>query len=484
MRAGACAVIAAAALAGCASLGPGEREAPAAPTLGLTQDDRFGTAPPGAPVVSAADLQWWHAFDDPALARWVEWTLAGNTDIALAAERVEQARTLLQSARARRGPAITAGSTTELQLRREAGDPRVRRSANLALDFEVDLWGGLGAAERSAAAGVLRGRDLLQAARLAAASLAARAYVEWRLAQEDHRLLGATLALQREALRIVSVRVEAGISPLLDRDRAQAEVAALEAEQSAAAQRIGRAVLALQVLAGDRPQLAMETAETAPADGGGSTAARGLPALRVGPPVVRPLDLLRLRPDLRAAEQALAAAAADIAVAHAALLPRLRLPGALVFGGSGAALDLVSATLSAALELTLFDGGAGAAVVDETRSRAREAALLYRQALLQALQQVEAALLAQQEARRRIAARQRASAAAQSALEQAQTLYRVGLTNFLDVADAQRSALANQRELLQARADAAAADVLAFEAMGLMEPVPANFAAGAPTRSP
>ncbi|MGV3570630.1 MAG: efflux transporter outer membrane subunit [Ramlibacter sp.] len=472
MRGLAGALLVATALSGCATSGAPGRDAPAAPTLGLTPDDRFGAAPAGAPLPTEADLRWWRAFDDPALGRWVERALTGNTDIAVAAERIQQARALLQAARSRGGPTLTAEGGADLQLRRQPGERRIQPSAALSLGFEADLWGGLRAAEGAAAAGVVRSEHLLQATRLAAASLAARGYVEWRLAQDDHRLLGGTLALQRDALRVVAVRVEAGLSPVLDRDRAQADVAAIEAEQAAAAVRIGRAILALQVLAGERPQLALEPVTGAAATG----RPMELPALRTAQPVARPLDLLRLRPDLRAAEEALVAAAADIGVAQAALLPRLRLPGTLAFaaGGGGLALDLASATLSAVLDVTLFDGGAGAAAVDEARSLAREAALLYRQALLQALRQVEEALLAQQGARERIAARQRASVAAQSALEQAQTLYRVGLTSFLDVADAQRIALANQRELLQARADAAAADVRAFEAIGLIEPPPGS----------
>jgi outer membrane protein TolC len=85
-----------------------------------------------------------------------------------------------------------------------------------------------------------------------------------------------------------------------------------------------------------------------------------------------------------------------------------------------------------------------------------------------ALQQVEAALLARQGALARIESGTRARQAARAAQAQAETLYRVGLTNYLDVADAQRGALAAQRLLLQAQADAAVASVGVFEAMGVM----------------
>jgi multidrug efflux system outer membrane protein len=159
-------------------------------------------------------------------------------------------------------------------------------------------------------------------------------------------------------------------------------------------------------------------------------------------------------------------------VAQAELLPRLRLPGTLVFGSAFAgagALELASATLAAVLDATLLDGGARRADVDAAQSRAREASAVYRQTLLQALQQVEAALAARRGAELRIAARERAAAAARAAEEQAQTLYRSGLSGYLDVVDAQRSALAQQRALLQARADAASAAVTAFEALGLID---------------
>lgn len=453
------------ACAGCASVAP---PAPAPPDLGLAKDARFGAVPAVAAPPAKADLHWWRHFDDPQLATWVERTLAANVEVALARERVAQARALLQAARARRGPRVAVDSAATLDLEAGGDAPRLQRSAALALDYDVDLWGGLQAAQRAAAAQVVQQQHLVQGARLAAASLAARAYVEYRAAVLDWRLLTETLALQREVLRIVQVRVDAGLSPLLDRERALADVSAIEAEQAEAKLRMGNAILALQVLTAQPPLLAMASPEAA-----GPERAE-LPALSTTPPIVQPLELLRQRPDLRAAEQALVAAAAEVGVARAAVLPQLRLPGALVLGTAGASggLELVSATLGAALGATLLDGGALAARVEAAGSQLRETELLYRQLLLEALRQVQSALLAQQFTRERIAARLRASLAARAAVEQAQTLYRVGLATFLDVADAQRTALLNQRALLLAQADAVAADVLAFEAMGLIDAPP------------
>lgn len=456
-------------LAACAPFGPrpgAVRSAPALPTESIDASDRFSIGA-DAPRPTPQDLRWWRRFDDAELASWVERALAANPGIAIAGEQVAQARALLRSAQAQRGVQIGAQADTTLRLQRDTGERRLQPGAALTLDIDTDLWGGLRQAEASAAAALLRSQDLVQAARLSTAGLAARAYLEWRVAQRDAALLAEEQQLRREFLRVVTIRVQAGLAPVLDQDRATAEWAATEAEQATAAVRVHQAIAALQVLAGERPQpppLADAIAVVSDASG-------AIPALQGLQPVARPLDLLRLRHDLRAAEQALIGAAADVGVAEAALRPRLRLPGRLVFGAAtgGALLDLVTATLAAVLEVTVFDGGARSADVEAAQARARSAAQVYRQTLLQALQQVEAALAASQGAALRVAARERASAAALAAQEQAQSLYRAGLVGSLELIDAQRTALANRRALLQARADAAAAAVLAFEAMGLID---------------
>ncbi|MDT7928583.1 efflux transporter outer membrane subunit [Tepidimonas sp.] len=454
------------ALAGCSTLPPAEID-DAALTTPLRGEDRF-RAGAHAPQPEPEDLRWWARFDDPELARWVDSALDANLDVGIARERVAQAQALLQIAQARRRPQLSVQADATAALRRRGDTRALQPSATLALDFDIDLWGGLRQAERSAAAGVLRSQHLVQAARLGVAGLTARAYLAWRLAQAEHRLLQQTLALQQDTLRVVGVRVDAGLSPRLDRERARAELADTEDQLAQAAQRIAQAATALQVLAGRSP-LHAEAAVAARAPA--AVAALALPALRQAQPVVRPLDLLRLRPDLQAAEQALVEAAAEVGVAKAAMRPRLQLPGRLVFGAvvGGGVFELARATLAAALDQSLFDGGERSAEVDAARSRLREASLVYRQTLLQALQQVEDALVAVEAAGERVRARESGSAAAQVAVDDAQTQYRAGLVGFLDVIDAQRSALLNRQALLQAQADAALAAVAAFEAMGLIE---------------
>lgn len=142
----------------------------------------------------------------------------------------------------------------------------------------------------------------------------------------------------------------------------------------------------------------------------------------------------------------------------------------------------MSATLAAVLDVALFDGGERSANVDAARSRVAEAGEVYRRTLLEALQQAESALVATEGTATRTRALERGNTAALSAVDQARTLYTNGLTGFLDVIEAQRSALDTRRNLLRAQADAARQSIAGFEAMGLIDPAQDTLTptAGAP----
>jgi len=455
-------------LGGCGSLAP-EGPLPPLPVADLQPAVGFAAAGPGAPQPTEADLRWWTRFDDPQLTASVELALDGDPAIAISRERIVQAQAFLRTARAQRGPQLSAGAAVAVERGSGSPDRSVAPLLELSLDWDLDLWGGKRQAERSAAALLLRSEDLLQASRLASAGLAARATIEWREAQRDAQLLGAALAVQSQLLEMAQVRVDVGLAPRLDAERALADQAATQADAASAAVRIRQARAALLVLAGE-PVSTLPPLTIAAADP--QAAAVRLPSLQGALPVARPLDLVRWRPDLRAAEQALLAAAADVGVARAALYPSLRLPGTLLLATGADLLDRVTSAIALVLDANLYDGGARQADVDAARSRLREATLIYRQTLLQALQQIDAALVASSGTQRRIAALQRAVEASQAALEQSITLYEAGLTAQLDVLDARRLALEQQRDLARAEADAARQAVALFEATGLIDPAP------------
>ncbi|HVL75199.1 MAG TPA: efflux transporter outer membrane subunit [Noviherbaspirillum sp.] len=467
-------------LAGCAAVQPPPPYQ--RPDLGLTPADTFAAAPGEPTQPTSADLLWWRRFDDPAMTQWVEQALAGNLEVAAAFERVEQAQALLRRASAERGPVLGARGQIGVN-RRSGGAGRTSGTsgsagtttggvqtngatagAGLSIEWNADLWGGLRQAEASAAASLLRSEDLAQAARLATAGTAARGYIEWREAQNEWQVLEQTLRLREDMVRLVRVRVDVGLSPAIDLTRAQADLAAVQAERDAAAGRARQAEVALHVLAGRRPSA---TTPLPQAD------AR-IPDLAGVVPVPRPVDLLRLRPDVRAAERALIAAYADVGVARAALYPTLRLPGDLLVTaaglGTGSIVQSVTASLGAILDATLIDGGRRAADVDAARSRAREAALVYERTVLEALEQVESALIARETITSELQARRAAAETATQALEQARAMYTEGLAGFADVLEAQRTWLANRLEFTRGEAAAARAAIASFEAIGVVDP--------------
>jgi NodT family efflux transporter outer membrane factor (OMF) lipoprotein len=459
-----------AALTGCGTVGPVYER----PDTGLRDSDTFVWAAAPAASPTPADLHWWRHFQDPLLTQWVERALTGNPDVAIAFERVAQAQALLRSAAAARRPSLGGRLQAGASERRVFGGDDDQStagagvSAGLAFDWNVDLWGGLQQAERSAAASLLQRQDLAQAARLATASMAARGYIEWREAQLEQALLQQTLDVRQQTLRLVEVRVDAGLAPSLDRARAQAELAAVQADLDAATGRMRQAALALHTLAGERPAPLPATQQPP-----------RMPQLAVTPPVPRPVDLLRLRPDVRAAERALIAAVAEVGVANAAIYPDLRLPGDLLLTAAGLGTDAIvrtlTASLSALLQVPLLDGGQRSAGLDAARSRAREAALLYRKTVLSALQQVEHALVAGQTADAQRTARLAAAEAAETALGQARMLYTEGLSGYADVLEVQRTWLSNRLQLIRADADRARAAVALFDAAGLIDtPAPAT----------
>jgi NodT family efflux transporter outer membrane factor (OMF) lipoprotein len=457
-------------LAGCTTVGPAYDR----PDMGLHDTDTFiyQDAPTTAPT--EADLQWWERFDDPLMAQWVEQALAGNLDIAIAYERINQAAAALRAAQGGLRPSLDAGARASTTHRSgntgnrsgtQADSNTTSASTGLEFDWALDLFGGLRQAERAAVASLMQQRDLLQATRLATAGLAARSYLAWREALRELALLEQTLELREETLRVVSVRVDVGLASKLDLVRARSDLASVRAEQDETRARVQQSELALQLLAGERPASGafLVEPEQVPA----------LPAMDIQLPTPRPVDLLRLRPDIRAAERALIASYANVGVAQSALYPQLRLPGELLLTatglGTGSVVTSLTAGLSSVLAIPLFDGGRRAADLSAAQSRAREAALVYRSTVLEALEQAESALLAIQTTRSQLEARRAAAEASDASLEQVKTLYTEGLTDFLNVLEVQRTWLENQRELVRIQADRVRAQIALFEAMGLID---------------
>lgn len=429
-----------------------------------------------APVASGIgpapdDPAWWRSFDDPVLDMLVTRSLAGNPGLQEAASRVRESRAIARGIAGADRPTLDLGGSASVQRSQrvglaagtgDAGSTSGSAGLGLAFGWLPDLFGGQASATEAAEAEALRQDWLRRQAGLALVAQTAQTYLALRSTQGLRAIAEDSLDLQRQTLALVQGRTEAGLAPELDLARAQAAVAALEAELAPTAAEARRLRNALSVLAGEVPGAPDAFIDPAP---------EALPLMLSGPPIGLPADLLRRRPDLRAAELALVRATAETGVAEAAFLPTLRLPGDLALSaaglGTGTIVQTVLAGIGAVLNLPLLDGGQRPAGLDAAQERALQAALAYRATLLAALEEVEAALLAHQGAQAQLAALRVTVDANARAFDQADILYRQGLASFLDVLDAQRALNDSRRRELLAATAVAQAGMNIYAAAGL-----------------
>jgi NodT family efflux transporter outer membrane factor (OMF) lipoprotein len=442
----------------------------------------YGGGPSAAS--STADFrQWWTAFGDPTLNALVERARSGNLDLRQAAARVEEARAQERVVRARGGPSLNAGAQAGYtRLSRNAlpaglanlggggqpgggspiglpGEDFATFQAGFDASWEIDLFGGQRRANEAARARTAAAEWSQHDAEVMLAAEVARTYLQFRALKQRIALADATLASKREELGFVQARTAHGLVTTVDERQQQQEVERLAARREDLVAEVNADIHALGTLLGLAPTALDVELSAAPA---------GTPPGIEVPPGL-PSDLLRRRPDIRAAERRLAAATADIGVATADLYPKLSLTGAL---------QLVSRSLATLLESdSLFANGAGRLsapllggakreAVALRRTQANEALIAYEGAVVGALRDVEDALTRLQADRRKIEALRGSVAAAQDAADTAQVRQRNGLVPMTEPLQARQAWLTERDALAQAEAAAAQDEVALYKALG------------------
>ncbi|HKF66825.1 MAG TPA: efflux transporter outer membrane subunit, partial [Vicinamibacterales bacterium] len=259
---------------------------------------------------------WWDAFGDPALTRAVAMALANNTDIYLAAARVEEAQGEFHLASAQLLPNVSAqgGGGRERFVNPGFGiaQEQTTGQAELSLSHDLDLFGRLATARDAAYARLLSSADSRDGVRLAVAASTAGGYIT--LAALDARLvvLRETLVQRANSLNVIRRRAETGYSTQLDLAQAEAEYRAAAQLIPAAELAIARQENGLSVLLGSAPREVQR---------GRELNAFVVPDI----PAAVPSALLRRRPDIAAAEEQLVAADATLDSARAAFMPSIQL---------------------------------------------------------------------------------------------------------------------------------------------------------------
>lgn len=443
---------------GCAPVGPNfEKPAMALPAAFSRGGVRWSHS--GVPPVARS---WWRLYHDGTLTSLVERSLAQNQELAAAAARLRQARELSKVARSLYFPDINVGANTNRSKSRflgAVGGSTIQNNFIIPVDFsyEVDVWGKVRRQVESAGASAEAAGETLGAMRLSVAGEVAQTYWALCAVDADRVVLARTVEIRRKALELLTKRRDAGSISGLDLARAETEVATIEAEQIRLEQdRVGL-VNALAVLAGTT------------ATGFGVPAHADLPRPPTVPLAV-PSDLLRQRPDIRAAERRVAAANADIGVATAAFYPSFS-----INANSGLSAARWGDLFQASALVWSLGAKATAPITRHNLLKAQQQAAVaahedasaqYRQTVLESIREVENALQGAAILERRQSAQEQALAAARKTFELSTKRFQSGLVSFLDVVDAERTRLDAERAANAVRAERLAVSVSLIKALG------------------
>ncbi len=311
--------------------------------------------------------------------------------------------------------------------------------------WELDLFGKFRREFEAARADTAAARAARYDVLTSVVANVVRAYVDLRGFQVRAGILHKASDVLRESLRIVNIRYERGITNELDVALATRELATLEAEIAPVEAEVNAAQYALAVLVGEYPETMVQ--ELSKPD-----LIPSMPAL-TAPGV--PLDLLKRRPDIQVAERELAAATARIGVATANLFPQVALVGSIGSQGQGWGTNpSVSKhiwSFGPGAVWPLLDFGALDAEVDIAQLAARASLVNYRKTILNAVQQVDASLDAYQAQETRMENLSTAMVAGQRAVDLATSRYNRGLTDFLNVVDAERQFYDLQEQYAEAQ---------------------------------
>jgi multidrug efflux system outer membrane protein len=439
-------------------------ERPAAPVAdayafnpsGTAAKTGFATILPGPGQKAAVDTGWREYFADPRLQQLIAAALENNRDLRTAVLRIEEARAQYNIQSADRLPNVNA-SVADTRAKTPAflsssGRSTIGERYDVGVSvsaFELDFFGRVKSLNDAALAAYLATEEARSAAQIALVSQVAQAYYTERAYAEQHALAVQTYEARARTYKLTQQRAEAGASSRLDLRSNETLMETARASALALARQRAQAENALTLLVGQAPATA------------GSGAIQGaMPSdwqidFMTAIPTGLPSDLLVRRPDIRAAEQRLKAANANIGAARAAFFPRISLTAAV--GSSSPALhglfDSGSGSWSFAPQLTLpiFDAGRNRANLTLAEVRKNLAVADYEKTIQTAFREVADALAARDYLGEQEAAQRAVQEAQADRLKLLQLRFNNGVASSLDVLDAQRELFNAQQALVQAR---------------------------------
>lgn len=409
---------------------------------------------------------WWRAFGDPELDSLIARGLAANLDLRVAMDRVKAARALFRGSQLDLLPHVTtdaAYSRSREQVPGFSATPTDVEQADLGFNatWEIDLFGHVRHQVESARADSEAAREDLESAQVVVVADIARNYLLLRGAQARRAVAEENASTARDTLRLTQVRIDVGTGDPVDVESARARLNATEAAIPALRAAESEAAQRLAVLVGARPgTLDAELFAPPPA---GLTAPAAVP-------IGEASGFLRQRPDVRAAERRLAAETARTGVATADLFPRVNVTGFVGFLSGDVSSLFKSGSHAWAVSPTVtwpgLDLGSAQARLRAQRARQDEALAAYEQTVLQAVEDLQDAIVAYRERQLQVVSLSQQVDAARRAAELAHIRYREGRLDFLRVLDAERTRLEAEDALTQAQTNANVDVVSVYKALG------------------
>jgi len=410
-------------------------------------DAQFANA--GEPGLAQGDTveRYWDRFADPLLNSLIDDALAHNKDLSVAAANLQAARAARRLAGFDQYPTVTLQGSDNAQ----GGFDGL---------WELDLFGRVRRNVEAARGDLGASAATLRDARVSVIAEVARDYFILRGLQDQLALTLRNADNQQSTAKLTHNRLEAGRGNELDTSRAEAQWQTTLASIPSLQASIATTTYRLSVLTGRQPTaLSERLSPLAP-----------MPALPTLNAVGTPEQLLRRRPDVRVAERRLAAATARIGVAMGDLFPKVTIIGdvgysAPTFGDFGTA-DARFFSVGPSISWAAFDLGRVQARIKSAKAQTDAALAAYEAAVLNALEDTEGALITYGRSQTRRQALQLAATASDKAADLARKRFEGGLIDFLEVLDAERTALSAELLLSQSRTDAATSLIAVYKALG------------------
>jgi multidrug efflux system outer membrane protein len=424
---------------------------------GLAPDD-----PANNSATSRGDEKWWDVYQDQQLQTLIRTAIAQNYDVQIAGTRILSAQAQLGITRADQYPNVSGGaSLVDQRSARTPFAPNLEGglgSLNVSAGWELDFWGKFRRATEAARANLVATEYSRQEVIATLVANVASAYFQLRALDLELEISRRTLGSRQESLRLTNMLANGGSTSLLDVRQAEQLVFTAAAEIPVLEQEIEQQENLISILLGQNPgdvQRGLKLTEQvhSPDVPAGLTSA-----------------LLERRPDIRAAEQQLIAANAEIGVARAAYFPTISLSGSAGFEAS-ALTSLFSGpagawTYGASVTQPIFTAGKIRSNVRLAEAQQQTFILTYQQTIQGAFRSVSDALIATRKSKEFRTQQELLFASAQDAARLSHMRYNGGVTGYLEVLTNETNAFTAELELVQAQLNEYLASVQLYQALG------------------